>query len=318
MNDETHGAIACTDCGAPIGGEHMELCRVRLRIERDEALRGFGIGPNEPAGLARYAEVFTREIRECPPRTQDTEGGVCACVSVITAHVRRMLQERLDAKDEALSLREEREDYRKGIAELTAERDEAKFSPLGDNHHNAHRCPYCSPDIVKRENAQIERSREERRRAESAEARCARLERVAEAANSVSTEMAACGGGGASCDNVLRWAYRLTTPLAALAETPAPAQGYHVDPGPPYQSAVFEEVVIDCAHPIEIGGWSPDDTIPSHPEPSPAGELPRLPVEACGECGGTGWIVKPIGAGYKQHDPCPACSKPDAGKDGAG
>lgn len=73
----------------------------RLTRERDEALRGFGIGPNEPVGLKRYAEVFTREIRECPPRTQDTEGAVCACVSVITAHIRRMLQERLDALSRA-------------------------------------------------------------------------------------------------------------------------------------------------------------------------------------------------------------------------
>ncbi len=25
------------------------------------------------------------------------------------------------------------------------ERDEAKFSPLGDNHHNAEKCPHCAP-----------------------------------------------------------------------------------------------------------------------------------------------------------------------------
>jgi hypothetical protein len=31
------------------------------------------------------------------------------------------------------------------IAEVERERDEARFSPLGDNHHNAAACPYCTP-----------------------------------------------------------------------------------------------------------------------------------------------------------------------------
>jgi hypothetical protein len=30
------------------------------------------------------------------------------------------------------------------------------FSPLGDNHHNAAKCPYCNPDYVKQCEAQIE------------------------------------------------------------------------------------------------------------------------------------------------------------------
>lgn len=39
------------------------------------------------------------------------------------------------------------------IAELEKERDEARFAPLGDNHHNAAKCPYCRPtfqDGIKR------------------------------------------------------------------------------------------------------------------------------------------------------------------------
>jgi hypothetical protein len=30
---------------------------------------------------------------------------------------------------------------------LTIERDEARFSPMGDNHHNAAACPYCRPEV---------------------------------------------------------------------------------------------------------------------------------------------------------------------------
>jgi hypothetical protein len=29
-----------------------------------------------------------------------------------------------------------------------AERDVARFAPLGDNHHNALRCPYCNPEQI--------------------------------------------------------------------------------------------------------------------------------------------------------------------------
>jgi hypothetical protein len=28
------------------------------------------------------------------------------------------------------------------------ERDEARYRPLGDNHHNALSCPYCNPDRI--------------------------------------------------------------------------------------------------------------------------------------------------------------------------
>ena len=40
------------------------------------------------------------------------------------------------------ALKEERE---RGRAELAA----AKFAPMGDNHHNAAKCPYCQPQLAK-------------------------------------------------------------------------------------------------------------------------------------------------------------------------
>lgn len=32
-------------------------------------------------------------------------------------------------------------------ARLARERDEARFAPMGDNHHNAAACPYCNPKL---------------------------------------------------------------------------------------------------------------------------------------------------------------------------
>lgn len=48
---------------------------------------------------------------------------------------------------------------------LRRERDEARFSPIGDNHHNALKCPYCNPGWVEQVAAR-----------EAAEAKAARLE----------------------------------------------------------------------------------------------------------------------------------------------
>lgn len=33
------------------------------------------------------------------------------------------------------------------LEEVRKQRDEARFSPLGDNHHNAAACPYCNPKL---------------------------------------------------------------------------------------------------------------------------------------------------------------------------
>lgn len=37
------------------------------------------------------------------------------------------------------------------ILSLIRERDEARFRPLGDNHHNAWACPHCNPEGLKPE-----------------------------------------------------------------------------------------------------------------------------------------------------------------------
>lgn len=40
--------------------------------------------------------------------------------------------------------------YRDMLGEAERQRDEAKYAPVGDNHHNAAACPYCRPQFDKR------------------------------------------------------------------------------------------------------------------------------------------------------------------------
>jgi hypothetical protein len=66
---------------------------------------------------------------------------------------------------------------RQRVAELEREVKEAKFMPLGDNHHNALKCPYCNPDqidpkalraTITSQSAEIERLRKALRGADEA------------------------------------------------------------------------------------------------------------------------------------------------------
>ncbi len=52
------------------------------------------------------------------------------------------------------------------LAHVTKERDEARFRPLGDNHHNAAACPHCNPGLEAQRDVLIAA----RQRAEAAEA----------------------------------------------------------------------------------------------------------------------------------------------------
>lgn len=64
--------------------------------------------------------------------------------------IRDMQRDALDTADErAVTIISQQDGHifklRKQVAELTKERDEARFRPgLGDNHHNAAACPYCT------------------------------------------------------------------------------------------------------------------------------------------------------------------------------
>ena len=135
-----------------------------------------------PAGLIRHAfgyRVADVARYNLATKTSPDLGHEMFSKHTIAAHVHDYMMERerqvarelgvADLLAEIAALRAE-------VERLTRERDEAKFSPLGDNHHNAHRCPYCSPDLVKRESAQNERLRDLSSRAETAEARVAVLE----------------------------------------------------------------------------------------------------------------------------------------------
>jgi len=108
---------ALTAVRAAVAGiAHLHKDVVSIEQERDAALRGFGLLPDDPREIRRYAEVFAREIRECPPKLQDRPE-MCPCVSVITAHVRRMIVERLDAMK---ALQAEREKFQQETLRTSA------------------------------------------------------------------------------------------------------------------------------------------------------------------------------------------------------
>ena len=60
-----------------------------------------------------------------------------------------------EAQD-ALFMQSEYDKMRERAERAEAELIAAKFSPLGDNHHNAAKCPYCQPELEKMLKAEAE------------------------------------------------------------------------------------------------------------------------------------------------------------------
>jgi hypothetical protein len=55
-------------------------------------------------------------------------------------------------------------------AYVKAEVEKARFSPMGDNHHNAAKCPYCRPELAKQDQEALALRTENAQQAEEAEA----------------------------------------------------------------------------------------------------------------------------------------------------
>jgi hypothetical protein len=203
------------------------------------------------------------------------------------------------------------EEAERQIERLTIERDEARYSPMGDNHHNAAACPYCRPQFEAERNQALAKGAEEER--ERLREIVAQFHNDAVRSQIVREEQQE----DSSVESIR--VRELKEVLAAL-DTPAPSEGRE-----PSEDDWACDTCGTIA-PVETEGWeqTPQDDAGVTVERCPDCRLHPAPSEedvwVCAKCGerrpvyaGRGVPHSHEGLPYKAIRSLPAPSEPEEG-----
>lgn len=101
--------------------------------------------PGDEAAVADLRWYAERLCKDAPERYEvwQTRAGV---ETPLSASVRVVLARLADLRAAVRSAADEIADLRGRLAEALEDAKRARWAPMGDNHHNAAACPYCSPE----------------------------------------------------------------------------------------------------------------------------------------------------------------------------